>query len=117
MGKNITYKTINGLLRSVTQLSVYDFLNRKIYHKTKGWVSFDVTDEVNQVICNAISECMVSKSNTRERVKKALYERDGDYSFLDSFYIEVRKNGNVRVSNSLSGDVFRYCIRKYMKSI
>lgn len=57
----------------------------------------------------------------RERIAVALAQGEGDLSYLNSFQLELRKNGSKweyqYCTSGLSGPNYDYCKRKYLQSI
>lgn len=108
------YKTAKGLLTHTKQLTVDEFLIRRFYHNTGKWSNFSICDSVNEEICKIIaSYCVKTKSRAKD-MYLSLLNCEGDTSLFQCFYIDLYK-GKVIISNNLSGDAFRYCIRKYLK--
>lgn len=112
--KTYNYKTAKGLLNHTKQLTVEQFLNRSFHHNTGGWANFSVTDSVNKEICRLIASYCVATKKRALDMYSALINKDGDASLFQCFYISLH-NGKVIVSNSLSGNAFRYCVRTYLK--
>lgn len=108
--KTIKYKTLNGLLSQTRQMTIEQFLNGRFHHNTKGWINFKLDEEEKKKVLESFSKyCFLSKK-AQNKLFFNLINNYGDPSLFQCFYID--KNG---FSNSLSGEAFDYCIRRFNK--
>lgn len=111
--KTIKYKTMKGLLNQTKQMTVENFLNSCFYHNTKGWINFELPDEIKYNVIECFARyCSPTKKRQQRIIERCKYYNDP--SFFQCFYI-CHKKGNIYFSNSLSGDIFNYCIREFLK--
>lgn len=108
--KTIRYKTLSGLLNQTRQMTVEQFLNRRFYHNTKGWVNFELNEEEYIKTLERFSKYCFATKKAQKQMFYNLVNNYGDTSLFQCFYID--KKG---FSNSLSGESFNYCVRKYSK--
>lgn len=60
--KTIKYKTLKGLLNQTRQMNMEQFLNKRFYHKTKGWINFDLDGYIYDIVLERFSKyCFLSK--------------------------------------------------------
>lgn len=111
------FKTLKGLMKSVGKslVSVEKVLDQRIWfkngHKTETFVLEDsALKEVAEILADNWSK------GYRKRVVEKVMEKHGDNRYLHCFYIESCKDGSFWVGNSLSGEVYSYCKRMWLKS-
>lgn len=108
--RTIKYKTLIGLLNQTKQITIEQFLNGRFHHNTKGWINFKLDKEEKKKVLESFSKyCFLSKK-AQNKLFFNLINNYGDPSLFQCFYID--KKG---FSNSLSGESFNYCVRKYSK--
>lgn len=108
--KTIKYKTLNGLLNQTRQMTVEQFLNRRFHHNTKGWINFELEGYCYEIVLERFSKYCFATKKAQNKLFFNLINNYGDPSLFQCFYID--KNG---FSNSLSGEAFDYCIRRFNK--
>lgn len=98
MARLYKYKTLRGLLANhAGQMTIENmFNNRRIYKSGCGWCNFELSERRNEVA-------------------EGLANGWGDMSLFQCFYISYSKKYGVHCSNSLSGEAFNYCRRKYLR--
>ena len=113
------YKTLRGLLKAHGgQIRVSDFFDqeRRIYKNGKN-VRLQPTKELQEKVAIAFAEQIYTKKSSKDNFVAILMSRSSrlDWSLFQCFYVEQRKNG-IFISNSLSGEAYNYCIRKFVLS-
>lgn len=108
--KTIKYKTLKGLLNQTRQITVEQFLNGRFYHNTKGWINFKLDEEERKKVLESFSKYCFATKKAQKQMFYNLVNNYRDTSLFQCFYIN--KKG---FSNSLSGEAFDYCVRKYNK--
>ena len=108
--KTIKYKTLNGLLSQTRQMNMEQFLNGRFHHNTKGWINFKLDEEERKKVLESFSKYCFSSKKAQNKLFFNLINNYGDPSLLQCFYID--KKG---FSNSLSGEAFDYCRRRFNK--
>lgn len=108
--KTIKYKTLNGLLSQTRQMTMEQFLNKRFHHKTKGWINFDLDGYIYDIVLELFSKYCFATKKAQKQMFHNLVNNYGDPSLLQCFYID--KKG---FSNSLSGEAFDYCRRRFNK--
>lgn len=108
--KTIKYKTLNGLLSQTRQMTMEQFLNKRFHHKTKGWINFDLDGYIYDIVLELFSKYCFTTKKAQKQMFHNLVNNYGDPSLLQCFYID--KKG---FSNSLSGEAFDYCRRRFNK--
>lgn len=86
------------------------FLNRRFHHNTKGWINFKLNEEEKKKVLESFSKYCFSTKKAQNKLFFNLINNYGDPSLFQCFYIDKRG-----FSNSLSGEAFNYCVRKYSK--
>lgn len=108
--RTIKYKTLKGLLNQTKQITIEQFLNSRFHHNTKGWINFELDEEEKKKVLESFSKYCFSTKKPQKRMFEKLVNNYGDPSLFQCFYID--KNG---FSNSLSGEAFDYCRRRFNK--
>lgn len=108
--KTIKYKTLNGLLSQTIQMTVEQFLNKRFYHNKKGWINFELDGYIYDIVLERFSKYCFATKKAQNKLFFNLINNYGDSSLFQCFYIDKRG-----FSNSLSGEAFDYCVRKYGK--
>ena len=108
--KTIKYKTLNGLLSQTRQMTMEQFLNKRFHHKTKGWINFDLDGYIYDIVLELFSKYCFATKKAQKQMFHNLVNNYGDPSLFQCFYID--KKG---FSNSLSGEAFDYCRRRFNK--
>lgn len=114
------YKTIDSLLRNNPNFTISDFLQRKVYDaKKQKLIKFGVTEEVNEAMCEALSEHMSKITDIigKEDFKRNFMEMNGDYHLLDIFYIKMNEKSEMTISSYHVEQVERYLTKLYIDSI
>ena len=108
--KTIKYKTLNGLLSQTRQMTMEQFLNKRFHHKTKGWINFDLDGYIYDIVLELFSKYCFATKKAQKQMFHNLVNNYGDPSLFQCFYIDKRG-----FSNSLSGEAFDYCKRRFNK--
>ena len=111
------YKTLNGFFRNAksNQVTIKELFGNRAYLCGKHQ-SFRLSDEATKQVSLLISEYLYTSKSRQKELYNALIERNGDFSFFQCFYLDKNKSG-FHISNSLSGEAFDHCRRKFMQSI
>lgn len=117
MARIYKYKTLRGLLANHPgQITVENLFGiRRIYKLGRGWCSFKLSEEATREAAEIFASYLYGKGKRRDEVADALARGRGDFSLFQCFYISYSKKYGVHCSNSLSGDAFNYCRRKYLR--
>ena len=113
------YKTLRGLRKAYGgQVSVRDFFDRKrrVYRNGKD-ARLQPTKELQEKVARAFAEQIYKKKSSKENFVAILTSGSSwlDWSLFQCFYVEQGKTG-IHISNSLSGEAYNYCIRKFVLS-
>ena len=113
------YKTLRGLKKAYGgQIRVSVFFDRKeIVWKNGKNVRLQPTKELQEKVARAFAEQVYTWKGAQENFVAILMSGSSwlDWSLFQCFYVEQGKNG-IRISNSLSGEAYNYCIRKFVLS-
>ena len=113
------YKTLRGLKKAYGgQIRVSVFFDRKeIVWKNGKNVRLQPTKELEEKVARAFAEQVYTWKGAQENFVAILMSGSSwlDWSLFQCFYVEQGKNG-IRISNSLSGEAYNYCIRKFVLS-
>lgn len=109
------YKTFEGFYRAYgSQLTVDFFFGYRTWYDKGKLIKAELPQEEITRIAEKVAK-YIYPSIWKERAW-ALAVGRGDLSYFHYFYIEIWKN-EICISNSLSGDAFESCKRKYSRSI
>ena len=113
------YKTLRGLIKAYgIQVRVCDFFDqeRRIYKNGKN-VRLQPTKELQEKVARAFAEQVYTWKGAKENFVAILMSGSSwlDWSLFQCFYVEQGKNG-IFISNSLSGEAYDYCIRKFLRN-
>ena len=112
------YKTLRGLKKAYGgQIRVSVFFDRKeLVWKNGKHVRLQPTKELQEKVARAFAEQIYKKKSSKENFVASLTSGSSwlDWSLFQCFYVEQGKNG-IHVSNSLSGEAYNYCIRKFLR--
>ena len=115
-----TFKTLQGFLKSCySQVTVEDILSGRTVFKSGNSYKFDtfrLSDEALREFAKIFSEWLYSTKERQQQVYNAIMSKRGDASYFQCFYLSEYK-GRLRISNSLPGETYNYCRRKFMESI
>ena len=113
------YKTLRGLIKAYGgQVRVSVFFDREeIVWKNGKNVRLQPTKELQEKVARAFAEQVYTWKGAKENFVAILMSGSSwlDWSLFQCFYVEQGKNG-IRISNSLSGEAYNYCIRKFVLS-
>ena len=113
------YKTLRGLKKAYGgQIEVREFFDRKrLVYRNGKVVRLQPTKELQEKVARAFAEQIYKKKSSKENFVASLTSGSSwlDWSLFQCFYVEQRKNG-IFISNSLSGEAYNYCIRKFVLS-
>ena len=112
------YKTLRGLKKAYGhQIRVSDFFDqeRRIYKNEKN-VRLQPTKELQEKVARAFAAQIYKKKSSKENFVASLTSGSSwlDWSLFQCFYVEQGENG-IHISNSLSGEAYNYCIRKFLR--
>lgn len=112
------YKTLRGLKKAYGgQIEVREFFDRKrLVYKNGKFVRLQPTKELEEKVARAFAEQIYKKKSSKEKFVAILMSGNSclDWSLFQCFYVEQRKN-RIYISNSLSGEAYDYCIRKFLR--
>ena len=112
------YKTFRGLEKAYGgQIKVSVFFDRKeLVWKNGKNVRLQPTKELQEKVARAFAEQIYTKKSSKENFVAILMSGNSwlDWSLFQCFYVEQGKNG-IHISNSLSGEAYNYCIRKFLR--
>ena len=113
------YKTLRGLEKAYGgQIRVSVFFDRKeLVWKNGKNVRLQPTKELQEKVARAFAEQIYIKKSSKENFVAILMSENCwlDWSLFQCFYVEQRKN-RIFISNSLSGEAYDYCIRKFLRN-
>ena len=113
------YKTFRGLEKAYgSQIKVSVFFDRKeLVWKNGKNVRLQPTKELQEKVARAFAEQIYIKKSSKENFVAILMSENCwlDWSLFQCFYVEQRKN-RIFISNSLSGEAYDYCIRKFLRN-
>ena len=113
------YKTLRGLKKAYGgQIKVSVFFDRKeLVWKNGKNVRLQPTKELQEKVARAFAEQIYIKKSSKENFVAILMSENCwlDWSLFQCFYVEQRKN-RIFISNSLSGEAYDYCIRKFLRN-
>lgn len=65
-----------------------------------------------------VAEYLYKDKEKQEKIRKAIIEHQSDRGeYLQSFYLSLHNDGEFYINNSLSGEAFNYCRRKFLQQI
>ena len=113
------YKTLRGLKKAYGgQIEVRKFFDSKerVYRDGKD-VRLQPTKELQEKVARAFAEQIYTKKSSKENFVAILMSGNSwlDWSLFQCFYVEQGKN-RIYISNSLSGEAYYYCIRKFLRN-
>ena len=113
------YKTLRGLKKAYGgQIEVREFFDRKrLVYRNGKIIRLQPTKELQEKVARAFAEQVYTWKGAQENFVAILMSGSSwlDWSLFQCFYVEQGKNG-IRISNSLSGEAYNYCIRKFVLS-
>ena len=113
------YKTLRGLKKAYGgQIEGREFFDRKrLVYRNGKVVRLQPTKELQEKVARAFAEQVYTWKGAKENFVAILMSGSSrlDWSLFQCFYVEQRKNG-IFISNSLSGEAYNYCIRKFVLS-
>lgn len=115
------FKTLKGFLNSSynKNIAVESLLDgRGCFYTKDGYVceNFKLSNEALKDFADMFSKYLYSTKAKADEVRYGIINHLGDNSYLQAFYISLN-GSNIRISNSLSGEAFNYCKRKFKASI
>lgn len=114
------YKTLRGLLKAHRErnIEIRDFFdeNRTIYRNGKN-VRLQPTKELQEKVAKAFGSQIYKRKSSIDNFASILTSGSSylDWSLFQCFYVGLSR-GEIRISNSLSGEAHDYCIRKFLRS-
>jgi hypothetical protein len=91
-------------------MTVEQFLNKRFYHNKKGWINFELDRYIYDIVLERFSKYCFATKEAQKQMFHNLVNNYGCTSLFQCFYIDKRG-----FSNSLSGEAFDYCIRRFNK--
>lgn len=113
--KTLHYKTLRGLLKQTSQMSIYKFFSGRIYRSGKGECNFTLAESEKRKTAEKFAEYLLSTKKRRADLVEALMNGRGELDYFQCFYINYSPKYGVYCDNSLSGEAFDYCKRMYLK--
>ena len=112
------YKTLRGLKKAYggqVRVSVFFDRERLVFRNGKN-VRLQPTKELQEKVARAFAEQIYTKKSSKDNFVAILMSENCwlDWSLFQCFYVEQRKN-RIFISNSLSGEAYDYCIRKFLR--
>ena len=112
------YKTLRGLKKAYGgQIEVREFFDRKrLVYRNGKIVRLQPTKELQEKVARAFAEQIYKKKSSKENFVASITSGSSwlDWSLFQCFYVEQGKN-EIYISNSLSGEAYDYCIRKFLR--
>lgn len=118
MARIYKYKTLRGLLANCDgQMKICDlFGSGRGYKRGRGFFSFELGESARIEAARKFAGYLyATKGERRAEVAEGLARGWGDLTLFQCFYIDYKKGRGVYCSNSLSGEAFDYCRRKYLR--
>lgn len=113
------YKTLRGLQKAYGyQIRVCDFFGGQFMAFKKGKnVRLCPTKQLQELVARAFAEYIYKRKSAVKNFVAILTSGSAkrDWSLFQCFYVEQGKKG-IRISNSLSGEAYDYCIRKFLRN-
>ena len=109
------YKTFEGFFRSYKgQLRVEDFFGDRMWYHDGRFIKAELPEEEINRVAEKVAK-YVYPTVWKQKVS-ALASGRGDLHCFHCFFVNFR-HGEIEIDNSLSGEAFKYCKRKYSRSI
>lgn len=116
MARIYKYTTLRGLLANCEQMNAGAlFGSGRAYKNGRGCFSFELSEQARKEAAELFASYLYSKGARRAEVAEGLREGWGDLSLFQCFYFSYKPGRGVWCSNSLSGEAFEYCRRKYLR--
>ena len=112
------FKTLKGFQRFVgsNSIPVSKVLNGEFYIYPNHYHIYLDGNALEQ-FATMVAEYLYSDKEKQEKIRKAIMEHQSDKGeYLQSFYLSLH-NGEFYINNSLSGEAFNYCRRKFLQQI
>ena len=118
--KNIkkTFKTLRGFKNFVGQHAtpISTILNGEFYNYPKRY-HVTLEGKALEQFATMLSGYLYMGKEQQAMIKHAVMEHHTDpHGYLQCFYLDYH-HGEFWISNSLSGEAFEYCRRKFLKTI
>lgn len=95
----ITFKTLEQVKRRVSQqATAQQLLNRRMSVKGQGWVKIALSEELEELICNQVSELLGGHHKTRAAVYNNLMRSSQQHWGLDRVLVEQYGKSKARLS-------------------
>ena len=113
--KTRKYKTLKGFLNQCryNQLTAEQLFTGRVYIRGR-WCNVELSENARTEASKLLASYCVKTRSRAKAMADALNARNGDLSLFQCFYFYLR-NGEIFISNSLSGEAFNYCVRMYLK--
>lgn len=111
------FKTLRGLMRASSgQLTAEAVFSGRVYlSRGRGWCNVVLSDCARQEAAQLFAAYCVASKARRADMVEALAAGRGDFSLFQCFYFDLYFNSMPKISNSLSGEAFNYCVRQYLR--
>lgn len=115
------FKTLKGFQQFVgcnwhNSIPVSKVLNGEFYIYPNRYHIYLDGNALEQ-FATMVAEYLYSDKEKQEKIRKAIMEHQSDKGeYLQSFYLSLH-NGEFYINNSLSGEAFNYCRRKFLQQI
>lgn len=116
------FKTLKGFQRFVghnwfNSIPVSKVLNGEFYIYPNRYMIVLEGTALEQ-FATMVAEYLYSDKVKQETIRKAIMEHQSDKGeYLQSFYLSLHNDGEFYINNSLSGEAFNYCRRKFLQQI
>lgn len=113
--KTLHYKTLKGLLKQTSQMSIERLFTGRFYHNTQRYCNFTLAESEKRKAAEKFAEYLISTKKRRSDLVEALMNERGELDYFQCFYIDYSPKHGFYCSNSLSGEAFEHCKRMYLK--
>lgn len=115
--KTYKFKTLRGLMRASSgQLTAEAVFSGRAYLSNgRGWCHVVLSDRARLDAAELFAAYCVRSKARRADMVEALANGRGDFSLFQCFYFDLYFNSMPKISNSLSGEAFNYCVRQYLR--
>ena len=112
--KTYNYKTLRGLLRQCGSryFTFYDFHSGRFYHKTAGWVRYNLSDSGREEAARLFAGVVWSRANA-DRVEQCLYYHGRLCGILERLWITKTCKAEYCAGQDYVGEI--RCIQGLMR--
>ena len=114
--KTKRFKTLKGFYNFVgSQITIARLLNGEFYIYPNRY-KVTLEGKALEQIADIIAKYLYNDKEKQVRIRKAVMNHQTDRDeYLQCFYLSQSRDGEFFISNSLSGDAFNYCRRKFLQ--